>query len=482
MNFLVASLPEFLQFLKIMLWISIPIFLVSTLTVVFLHYRKKRRAESELHLEPVFNLVTPSYPLPREHYLQQLKQGFDQFHLLQEDFNNIKLQFSATNNNDGEVTDRSLQEKLSKQELKIAQLKQAVEYLQANAGKEEDFGQHQENIAEKEKEIARLHALIKSLNQELALSKQQYDSRSNELNKMDQLLKEFQQSAKHASTEARGLHLSFQEQTEGKDKFHFEENQRLSEQLKLMHDSFHQLEEENIQLQNKLQQGRLENLAGNEAETRIAELQNALIRSEQELLEWKNKKVDADSLVEIVEEKKAQINFLQNQLDQRIRANRQLEQDVHDKEKQWSQSQQDLQLYEQKQQYLFEDISNKQEELTQLTKQLEDGSAESRQLKESILMYEEKIAEVEKSHLELNDNLGNFQEELRRSREVSALLEQQLSDSRQHINLLENKLAERQQLISKMHTDLSSILDENPSKPTVSDFHLQSLPHLVEEV
>jgi hypothetical protein len=67
MIFLAATFLEFLQFIKIVLWISIPLFLLSTGITVFWHYYKKRKetltdllglsSEMSLSLEPA---VAPS--------------------------------------------------------------------------------------------------------------------------------------------------------------------------------------------------------------------------------------------------------------------------------------------------------------------------------------------------------------------------------------------------------------------------------------
>jgi hypothetical protein len=154
---LAASFPEFLQFLKIVLWISIPLFLVSTGITVFWHYYKKRKetltdlfglqSEMGLSLEPAAIPTEGNHAagfLFRQQYQQQLRSGREQYELLEKNFRQVKKSYAALlAGSDGEgsgsddTASNAIQMQLKQSELKIVQLQQALDYLQSNAANEE---------------------------------------------------------------------------------------------------------------------------------------------------------------------------------------------------------------------------------------------------------------------------------------------------------------------------------------------------------
>lgn len=483
MTFLASSLSELLQFLKIIMWISLPLFLVSTLVVVFLHYRKKRKQalmdisayglDADYQLAPAISAAPSGFI---KDYQQELQERKEQYRALEKDFRQVKQNFAAllagSDNSTDEPASNEIQKQLKQYELKMAQLQQAFDYIQSTSGKEEDLVQTRVQLTEKEQEIKRLLALTESLNRELLLLKEQNDSKSAEIHKMDQLLKELQESARQASLETRGMHLSFQQETESRDRQHFEENKRLNDQLKELHENFRKLEEENHHLKIKLQENRIEQGNEGEVEKRITDLQNALIKAEQELLVWKNKIVDAESLKEILEERKSHAEFLQNQLEQRIRLNRQLEQRNADAEQQLAIVQQELESATQKQNYLQEDRLLKEEELQQMTRQIEEGIAENRDLKQQILDRDDRLHRAESEIKSLRSRVLEYEEELNRHHEITNALEEQLMELNSHKQNLENRWKERQELLHRLHNELALLVN---SKKDGSDQPVSAL-------
>ncbi len=502
MIFLAATFLEFLQFIKIVLWISIPLFLLSTGITVFWHYYKKRKetltdllglsSEMSLSLEPA---AVPSEGnhvggfLFRQQYQQQLQYGREQYALLEKNFRQVKNNYAALlagSDGDGsspgsdEPASNAIQKQLKQYELKIVQLQQALDYLQSNAANEENLEKAHALIAEKEQEIKRLQLITEQLNKEIGLLNQQNDSRSQELQKMDQQLREYQETARQATADARELKLSVQQQNEDRDKNHFEENKRLNEQLMQLHESFRKLGEENNHLQVKLQESRLEQGMPGENEKRVGELQNALIKSEQEILEWKNKLADAGSMHEIVEEKKSQIDFLQNQLEQRIRSNHQTEQRNQENLGQLIQLREEVTAYQQAFDLHQEESNRLQQELSRLYGQIEEGTAENRQLKQDLLSKEDSVVNLEAEITKAFKRINDFEEENYRNKSMAFDLEIQLANAQKHIALLENKLADRQALLNRLHQELGALLDSNQKTNSKAEFPY-SLPHLVEE-
>jgi len=500
MIFLAASFPEFLQFLKIVLWISIPLFLISTGITVFWHYYKKRKetltdllglsTEMNLSLEPATVATEPNHAgsfLFRQQYHQQLQYGREQYALLEKNFRQVKNNYAALlagSDGEGSSSDEpasnAIQKQLKQYELKIVQLQQALDYLQKNAANEENLEKAHALITEKEQEIKRLQLITEQLNKEIGLLNQQNDSRSQELQKMDQQLREFQETARQATADARELKLSVQQQNEDRDKNHFEENKRLNEQLMQLHESFRKLGEENNHLQVKLQESRLEQGVPGESEKRVSELQNALIKSEQEILEWKNKLADAGSLNEIVEEKKSQIDFLQNQLEQRIRSNHQTEQRNQENLGQLIQLREEVTAYQQAFDLHQEESNRLQQELSRLYGQIEEGTAENRQLKQDLLSKEDSVVNLEAEITKAFKRINDFEEENNRNKSMAFDLEIQLTNAQKHIALLENKLTDRQSLLNRLHQELGALLDSNHKANNKAEFPY-SLPHLVEE-
>ena len=50
MFLLLVSLYEFGQFLRILLWISVPMFIIAMLVTTWLHYRRRRKTQDEMAL------------------------------------------------------------------------------------------------------------------------------------------------------------------------------------------------------------------------------------------------------------------------------------------------------------------------------------------------------------------------------------------------------------------------------------------------
>lgn len=50
MFFLLVNLYEFGQFLRILLWISVPMFIVAMLVTTWLHYRRRRRTQDDMSM------------------------------------------------------------------------------------------------------------------------------------------------------------------------------------------------------------------------------------------------------------------------------------------------------------------------------------------------------------------------------------------------------------------------------------------------
>ncbi len=440
---LVATLYEFLQFLKIVMWISIPLFLISTLVVLFLHYRKKKKngfdAESEQGLEYAFS--TPSFaiaglPVEESGFAARLAKGQQQYKELENDL--VKLQASYANLFSGTLSEtqsedpdrKGLEKQIKQYELKITQLQQAIDFLTANSGKEEDYEKARKSILEKTQEIKRLSSIVEQLNREIALLTQQNESKNSEIQKLDRLLKTMQESARLASTDARDLQLSFQQQSEDKEKSHFEENKRLAAQLKELHEKFRSLEEENKKLQESLLTNDTEEMKLIEvqptADTKI--LEELLVEARAEINRLKDQLVNTDSMEEIIQEKKAEIEFLQQQLEQRIRLGKNAEQKLYSMESINSSIQKETDNLRQELNFLREESTLRHEDLKNRELQIEDGTKENRSLKKQLMDAEDRLLVLGKEQENSKNRLADFEKEIQRKQELIDCIHQQITE------------------------------------------------------
>lgn len=410
MILLLASLAEFLQFLKIVMWISIPLFVVSTLIVVFIHYRRKKSAALTVAPEAGYAMAFASENQPADvsFFRHQVFNSREQYELLQGELKKIKLSFQSGKEGfpDGqEEAKGSWQRQIRHFELKMQQVQQSVEYLEKTAGSQEDY-------SDRDKEVKRLQSVIEQLNREIALLRQQQESKDQEVQKLDRMVREMQEAARQAGTDARDLHLSQQEKMEERDRERFEENTRLTEQVKQLHEECRRLEAENSELQQSIGEIRSTQLLSSKNNGEEYAHQGRMPETEQDL---RSRLVEAASLKEMLEDRNAQLQLLQQQLEQKTRMNHQLDQQMEELRKENG--------------FLTEDNQWKGEETQRQQQLIEEGSAENRLLKQQLLDAEDSLSIAGNEQRQLRQRLSEYEEEMNRSVKVITQLENQLSES-----------------------------------------------------
>lgn len=428
MILLLASLAEFLQFLKIVMWISIPLFVVSTLIVVFIHYRRKKSEALPMPPASGFALAFTGDEGMRElpFFQQQVFNSREQYQLLEEELKKIKSAFlvrkeEASGNQS--LGEEDLQKMLRHFELKMQQVQQSVEYLEKSA-----IGQAA--TPEQDKELKRLQSVIEQLHREIALLRQQNESKEQEVQKLDRMVREMQEAARQAGTEARDLHLSQQERMEEIGREHFEEHNRLIEQVKLMHEECRRLESENSDLQQAVQEMKSSGLlsANTNADEHVAGMGGNSVEINPD---WKNQLAETASLKEMIGDKNAQLQLLQQQLEQKTRLNHQL----------------DAQMEELRREngFLVEDNQWKLEETQKQQQLIEEGSAENRLLKQQLLDAEDGLSIARNEQKQLRQRMGEYEEEMSRSLKLIAQLEHRLLETGNQLKEYEALLREIQQ-------------------------------------
>lgn len=476
MLFLAATLHEFLQFLKIVMWISIPLFLLSTLVVVFWHYRKKKMESVEngdefaLQLINDGSIIQNNRSSPSEQgFVARLTEGRNQYNELKTDLMEIKNNFnkvdsaSEENQSDPDQNRPGLDKKIQQYELKIAQFQQAIDFLNTNAHKEEEYEKLKTGFAEKNRELIRLTSIAEQLNKEISLLTHQNDSKNNEIQKLDRLLKEMQESAKQASHDARNIQIAHQEQTEDKDKGHFEENTRLTAELKTLHESFKSLEEENHQLQQKIQERSAELIYDTKIQSNehILILESNLTAAREEISSLKDQLENAEALEEILLEKKAEIDFLQQQLEQRIRVGKTTEQKLFAADQAIIDYKQKVDSLSQEIKFLAEESGLRKEEIDKQRLQLEDGSAENRLLKQELLEKNDRMVLLAKEHESFKLEMSNLETELSSNKEKERQLLNQLENARKNNTILEEQIQEKQKILALIHGQLTEVVNRS---------------------
>jgi chromosome segregation ATPase len=187
----------------------------------------------------------------------------------------------------------------------------------------------------------------------------------------------------------------------------------------------------------------------------------------QEKMALKDKMDEQEYLKEVIEEKKAQIDFLQNQLEQRIKNNHQSE----------SQRKQLLSELEQVRNAnentllqlnsLKNDLVQQQEETNKLQIVLngkEEQLVERQQLLTSkldhITWLENTLHEVKQQNEILNASVAD-------SKDLAAVLQEQLTYEQQKSQAMEQKLSSNKQTLQRLYKDFSAIMGEEDEQSPV---------------
>ncbi len=407
MYLLELSLYEFRQFLQIVLWISVPLVIVSVSVTTFLHYRRKKKKAQDALPDNEYELtqLNPVQPLPSmsnkageneeliKQYEQQLRQGRDKYHTLERSFRRLQENYSSVlsgakdEGSNGEAL-QDLKEKVKTYELKIEQLQQALEYMENNA-KNNTANAGADSIKEKEEQLGQLERRITELTESLT------------------------------------------KQTN--------ENERLRRDI-LNHTS-----------------------PAIEGDEHLQPLKDALSKAEEEKLLLKQRVADLSCFEEITREKNLQIEFLQNQLEQKIKLNHSLEQ----KESATSEINGQLQLVmeEVKKQVmeLQENIQLKKQELETAQSQLNEQLHKNEQLHLSIQLKANEITQFNSQLSELRyENTSLHESEADSNRQV-ILLKEELAEARIHAKEFEDKWEHNSRLISRIYRELSGSVENEMS-------------------
>ena len=492
LRFLLVSMYELKQFLQIVLWIAIPGTVIAFLVVTFFHYkRKKKSAEGAepaymegggfhtvVATEPDSNSQVPDWlasgtnpdnqPLIKK-YEQEVRRYRENYATLEQDFRELEGKYSDLLNKaystekQNDDSNSHLQLEINGYKLKVTQLQQALDTAQSNARLVQGNQQVPEALAQSQQQVQQLQDAIQQLQERLRTQQDLKDKNAAEITRLENLMKNMEYSAKSAQSESDELQRYFAKQVDELGLQFKNEKGDLAIQLQQLQKTVQQLKDENTVLQQKVQAGG-DQKHGN-YEQQIKELQGLLTKAEDEKVTLKNKITDQQYLQDVLQEKKLQIEFLQNQLEQRIKTFREIEKDAADKTMQVQQSQTQKDSFEREMHAMREELQQQREEVAAWQQAVERSREEIRQHQDNLRSKTGHIENLERNLHEVQQQQAVLQLVLDDKQNMITSLQESYNREQQKTKDLEGKLITNNQLLSKIYGDLSKSLS-NPAAAT----------------
>jgi DNA repair exonuclease SbcCD ATPase subunit len=416
MYLLELTFYEFRQFLQIVLFISVPLIVICLAVTTFLHYRRKKmKTRHELPVpETEYGLTLPNsvQPLMRfqgktednntlvKQYEQQLRQSREKYHSLERSFRKLQESYSQVISRE---TDAEESNETEKSELNVMQ----------------------EKIEAYEQKMAQLqHALEymenNSSNETAAINREAAEHKEKEL--------------EHAE----GIITTLKEDLSR----HTNENDRLRLEL-------------------------LNNINPTDAEQhyeeRLQQLKDMLSSAEEEILTLKNNFSDLGYLEDLVKEKNLQIEFLQHQLDQRIKHNHRLEHQQNAANDLNNQLQQAIEQAKAGAHNLEENLQAKQRDLAAVQAQLDEQADKNEQLQQAIQLKTYETAQFTNQLSELRSENANLHESVADTTHRFILLQEELATAQLCAKEYEEKWEQNSRLISRIYREIAGSIENEMS-------------------
>jgi chromosome segregation ATPase len=486
------SFEELRDFFTIILWITIPIIVVASGIAAYFHFRKKRTNQffSLAYAGSEGSTTVASKPdgsagwqdhydkselmLLLKKYEQDIELHMDTQEQLKQEFNELEEQYIQLQKKIDKQPKGSADAAINKQ---LADANDAVSNLQAKLKEYESSMQFLEKELEDQRsnnntsapspsgdvnqEVEEWKQLLEE--QEKLMTQQQatFDKKEEELKQMSSQVQQLRTQI--AQLEKSNSQLNSQSsqslsQSAGKlaetEKKWAEDKEELTKKINLINSKLETVNKENEWLKEQAAKVNAtpveENTVSDEYRIKLEDLQLHYNRLEQENEAMKSKVTNQEYAEDLVNEKKLQIEFLQNQLEQRIKSFRELE-------AQNNGSKASIQL--------LEETSKKYEEDLTVTKQLlQAREKEFNHFKETT----EKTIHSKVTHIELLEreisnlqlHTTTLQVSLDESGRTNQSITKELEGHTARIHDLEAKLETSNKLFSKIYGELSKTMDE----------------------
>lgn len=393
MTSLLVSMYEFKQFLQIVLWIALPATVLAALITTILHYRrKKKRTDVEpAYVETGFRTVmsansdqlpdwlassNPDNTVLLKKYEQEVRRYKENYSTLEQDFRELEGKYSELLNKayQSEKQDDGLilrmQQEIKGYKAKVARMQQALDFKN-NGNGQMDHSPVEENVSSPE--LQQLRETIQQLQEELKTQKEE------------------------KAREAGEMQRCFSEQLDALGKQHEQEKKEFVLQL-----------EQAAQQHMTIEVAPAENIH----DQRVQELQQLLARSEEEKVSLNNKLAGQQYLQDVLKEKKLHTEFLENQLEQRIKSYHSLEHQSAEAFAQLQTLQQAIENLEQEKNHQHDAIRSKITHIESLEFNLQELQQQQEALhsviadkQDAIMMMQDTIAHEQRKAKELEHKL-----------------------------------------------------------------------------
>ena len=239
------------------------------------------------------------------------------------------------------------------------------------------------------------------------------------------------------------MQQTLQEQIENLKQQHEAERKELYAELTQLTEAFENLERDNNSLQEQL-------LAYSSDENKTT----AVIQKwELEKAELKKRISEQEYLKEVLEEKKIQISFLQQQLEQRIKNHHLVEQQFRDLGMKFMEVKEELEIKQQTEKEFQIALQDKEQEIALLNETIRSKSDHGSQLEASLKSLEEQN--------------GLFSLVIQDNNKLISDLEEKVAAGNEQKNELEKKLEKNNTLLKGFHRKLSDVFEEEATTSPV---------------
>ncbi|MFT3824725.1 MAG: hypothetical protein QM731_12425 [Chitinophagaceae bacterium] len=446
----IVSFYEFRQFLRIVWWIALPVTLIAVIVTVVLHYRRKKKpaipemamppegilpSTVELNSDNIPDWLASSNPDNAsllKKYEREVRRYREDYARLEHDFHDLEGKYSELMNK-AYQSEKKADDKLVKLlQNQVQEYRDKVEQLQ------------QQKIAsiasaDADDELTALQGTIQDLQRTLYQHETQQAEAAQEINKLEELLKNMEQSVETSREENKLLSVNFSRQLDELGMQYQAEKDSLKGQLQQAQQAFE----------------KTKNGKDSDYNPRIQELQILLEKVHDEKAALQQQLSEQSFLNDMLEEQKLQVNFLQNQLEQRVKNYHQLEHKAGEAALQADTLQSASKKLEQEILSLKETLEQKQQALAGTQQNLERSYEESRQQQELVSDKVAVIGKLENELQQLQQQQQTLQHEIEDRQQVIVQLQHGLAQEQQKVLVLEDKLSISTHLIERIYKELS---------------------------
>jgi chromosome segregation ATPase len=475
MPLLLASLEDFKFILQIVSWIAIPALLIATGIVYFLHYQKQKKEAaarlrkleatnadinlSIVHTDEMHPMQDLSYEGEQliKKYRKEIKVTTAKYDVLKREFTRLEEkymelmaksksgQLQITNGADNDL-DHSI---IQQYETKIAELEQALKgngLVSYNSSHLEDI------IKQKEDQLFQREMQMNELENELKY----YTNQSEKLHQeLETLRNEATGGVEKDASELQGI---LQQQLKETEKTYKKEITGLLLQIEKSNQEIHQLKTNN---QQTIAQIRTQEYSATEGNNQHDDLYQRLNRLEQEKVILRNRLTEENYLQDLLQEKNEHINFLQAQLEQRIKNYRQLEQQHLIESESIKTMDEVLKKHDQELTHLKATLREKDTDIIGQQERLIAAAAYAEEQEKKLQAKTAQLEQFKQEEEEMRQNANLLQTDLVSSHKIIGNLNSTLSDRNQKMEDLEKQLDISSQLLIKIYKELARSFGTN---------------------